>query len=104
VSSLFWKRRGLTRLPTVEPRARSLPVTFDTVRLLGDQFKMSLTSTAIRLVENGGLPSMLICNSPRNKEWFVASLEVKGRPRFRRIRGRHTCPAIGLKNGLGLII
>ena len=69
----------LLPLSMFEPRARSSPVTFDTVRLLGEQFKMSLTSTAIRLVEHGGLPSMLICNGPQNREWFVASPEVNGR-------------------------
>jgi len=62
-----------------QPRARGLPVTFETVRKLAVAFMMSLTSTAIRLVEHGGLPSMLVCNSPQKKEWFVASPEVSGR-------------------------
>jgi Zn-dependent peptidase ImmA (M78 family) len=61
------------------PRARGLHVTFETVRKLADAFMMSLTSTAIRLVEYGGLPSMLVCNSPQQKEWFVASPGVSGR-------------------------
>ncbi len=68
-------------LPLVmfQPRSRSLPVTFATVRRLADLFQMSLTSTAIRLVEHGGLPAMLVCNSPEKREWYVASAEVKGR-------------------------
>jgi len=61
------------------PRARGLPVTLKSVRKLADAFKMSLTSTAIRLVEHGGLPSMLVCNGPEKREWFVASPEVSGR-------------------------
>lgn len=61
------------------PRAHGMPVTFGSVRKLADAFKMSLTSTAIRLVEHGGLASMLVCNSPQKREWFVASPEISGR-------------------------
>lgn len=61
------------------PRARGLPVIFESVRTLADTFKMSLTSTAIRLVEHGWLPSMLVCNSPQKRVWFVATPEVSGR-------------------------
>ncbi len=69
----------LLPLSMFQPRARELPVNFDSVRKLADTFTMSLTSTAIRLAEHGGLPAMLVCNSPQNKEWFVASSGVKGR-------------------------
>jgi Zn-dependent peptidase ImmA (M78 family) len=62
-----------------KPRADRLPVTFDTVQSLAKLFEMSLTSTAIRLVEHGGLPAMLICNGPSQREWFIASSEVRGR-------------------------
>ena len=69
----------LLPLSMFRPRARGLPVTFGSARSLANTFKMSLTATAIRLVEHGGLPSMLVCNSPQKKEWFVASPEVSGR-------------------------
>lgn len=69
----------LLPLSMFQPRSYRLPVTFESVRNLADTFKMSLTATAIRLVEHGGLPAMLVCNSPQKKEWFVASSEVKGR-------------------------
>lgn len=69
----------LLPLSMFQPCARGLPVTFASVRKLADEFKMSLTSIAIRLVEHGGLPSLLVCNGPQKKEWFVASPEVKGR-------------------------
>ncbi|HKM80337.1 MAG TPA: ImmA/IrrE family metallo-endopeptidase [Candidatus Acidoferrum sp.] len=62
-----------------QPCARGLTVTFESVRKLTDAFKMSLTATAIRLVEHGGLPSMLVCNNPHKREWFVASPGVSGR-------------------------
>jgi hypothetical protein len=38
---------------------------------LARQFQMSLTATAIRLVEHGPLPAMLICYSSSGQEWFV---------------------------------
>ena len=43
---------------------------------LGTTFQMSLTSTAIRLVEHGPLPAMLICYSAQGREWFVRNPDV----------------------------
>ena len=63
----------------IQPRARGLRVTFESVRRLADAFMMSLTSTAIRLVEHGGPSSMFVCNSPQKSEWFAASPGVSGR-------------------------
>jgi hypothetical protein len=63
-------------LPTFlfRPAARVKPVTFDVVRALADTFTMSLTATAIRLVEEGGLPSMLICSDDTGRRlWFARS-------------------------------
>jgi Zn-dependent peptidase ImmA (M78 family) len=56
-----------------------MPVTFDTVRQLAGVFCTSITATAIRLVEYGELPAILVCNGPRKREWFVASSEVRGK-------------------------
>lgn len=58
-------------------RTRKMPVVFDTVRQLANIFDTSLTATAIRLVEYGDLPAMLVCNSQRKREWFFASSEVR---------------------------
>ncbi len=69
----------LLPLSMFRPRARGLPVTLESVRTLANSFRMSLTSTLIRLVEHGWLPSMLIYNSPQKREWFVASPDVSGR-------------------------
>src|SRR5262249_40528019 len=49
------------------------------VRELGGIFQMSLTATAIRLVEHGWLPSMLVCNTEEERAWFVAGSGVSGR-------------------------
>jgi len=49
--------------------ARGMAMTFESVRMLGDAFQTSLTATAIRLVEEGSFPSMLICCEPGGKRW-----------------------------------
>ncbi len=68
-------------LPAEMFRARlhRQPVTFDTVRQLAEIFCTSVTATAIRLVEYGELPAILICSGPRKREWFVPNGEVKGK-------------------------
>jgi hypothetical protein len=55
------------------------PVTFETVKDLGQLFSTSLTATAIRTVEYGELPAVLVCNSPQKREWFVAGGEVRNK-------------------------
>lgn len=60
-------------------RLRRQPVTFDTVRQLAEVFCTSITATAIRLVEYGDLPSILIYNSSRKMEWSFPSSEVKSK-------------------------
>ena len=44
---------------------------FDTVRELATIFDTSLPATAIRLAEQGPLPTMLVCYSAAGREWFV---------------------------------
>jgi Zn-dependent peptidase ImmA (M78 family) len=61
------------------PRLHGLAVTFDSVRQLAEIFSTSLTATAIRLVEYGELPAVLVCNSTRKREWYVFNGEVKGK-------------------------
>jgi hypothetical protein len=61
------------------PLAHGLPITFASVRQLADAFEMSLTATAIRLVNYGSYPSMLACFGPEGREWFVASPSVRGK-------------------------
>lgn len=61
------------------PLAKDLPLTFATVQRLAETFKTSLSATAIRLVEYGSYPAMLICNGPEGRSWYVASSGVKGR-------------------------
>jgi hypothetical protein len=43
---------------------------------LARQFQMGLTATAIRLVEHGPLPAMLICYSSTGREWFSRNRDL----------------------------
>jgi Zn-dependent peptidase ImmA (M78 family) len=61
------------------PLSKGLPITFASVQHLADIFKMSLSATAIRLVEYGSYSAMLICNSAVGREWYVASSSVERR-------------------------
>lgn len=58
------------------PRAERKPITFDTVKHLATRFEVSLTATAIRLVELGSYPSMLICCDKSRRRWFVRNANV----------------------------
>jgi hypothetical protein len=62
------------------PFARAHPkLNFKTVRALADAFDTSLTSTAIRLVEAGHAPALLVCHGPNGKKWFTAGPDVPAR-------------------------
>lgn len=54
-----------------DPRAKNRPITFETVRSLAKVFQTSLTATAIRLVESGSMPGMVLCTGLRGRQWFV---------------------------------
>jgi Zn-dependent peptidase ImmA (M78 family) len=60
-------------------RLHQMPVTFQSVRQLATIFCTSRTATAIRMIEYGDLPAILVCNGPLKREWFVQSSEVKGK-------------------------
>jgi hypothetical protein len=89
-------------LPTFlfRPAARLKPVTFDTVRALADTFTTSLTATAIRLVEEGGLPSILICSDDAGSRlWFTRSSIVPRELWPKQQPGRSTAAQALLKGG-----
>ncbi|MBI4467757.1 MAG: ImmA/IrrE family metallo-endopeptidase [Acidobacteria bacterium] len=61
------------------PRAVTFrQINFDTVRKLANIFTTSLTATAIRLVEHGPFPSMLVCNNVKEMEWVVFGSGTRG--------------------------
>ena len=59
-----------------QPRAAGQEMVFQTVRALGDEFQTSLTATAIRLVEKGSFPAMLICYGAEGRRWFSRGPDV----------------------------
>lgn len=53
------------------PRANTLgTTTFESVESLSAEFRTSKTATAIRLVELGPEPAMLVCHGPEGRKWF----------------------------------
>ena len=56
--------------------AERKPMTFETVKELASRFEVSLTITAIRLVELGSYPSMLVCCDKSRRRWFVRNGNV----------------------------
>ncbi len=58
------------------PRAKGLEITFASVRSLAKLFKTSLVATAIRLVELGSFPAMIICSEPGRRKWFIRGPDV----------------------------
>lgn len=66
-------------LPTVmfSQDARNREITFATVHDLSDRYRTSHTATAIRLVELGPFPSLLICTRrERRWAWFTRSADL----------------------------
>ena len=53
--------------------ARGRPCRLSTIRDLANHFETSLTSTAIRLVDHGSYPAMLVCNTRARRKWFIRS-------------------------------
>lgn len=59
-----------------KPRSANLDMTFTTVRFLADEFRTSRTATAVRLVELGSYPAMLICHGREGRRWFSRGVDV----------------------------
>lgn len=56
-----------------QPRTQNHPISFHTVEELANTFQTSTTATAIRLVEYGSFPSMVLCSNVRGRTWFTRS-------------------------------
>lgn len=55
------------------PQVQDREINFDSVEQLANMFQTSLTATAIRFVEHGPLPSMVICSDAKRRKWFTRS-------------------------------
>lgn len=51
-------------------------LTFDVIRQIAKVFTTSVPATAIRLVEKGSWPSLLICHGKTGRRWFVRNASV----------------------------
>ena len=61
----------------LRPMAKEIgKVSFQAVEALRGEFKTSITATAIRLVEHGPEPAMLICHTRSGRKWFRRSPDV----------------------------
>jgi Zn-dependent peptidase ImmA (M78 family) len=56
--------------------AKNREMTFATVRQLAEMFETSLTATAIRLVEFGSFPAMVVCIDLERRRWFKRGPDV----------------------------
>ena len=62
------------------PVARAYPkLNFKTVAAIAGVFRTSLTSTAIRLVDGGHSPALLVCHSSLGRKWFTRGPDVSPR-------------------------
>lgn len=60
-----------------EPLARQIGrTTFKAVDDLREEFKTSLRATAIRLVEHGPEPAMLVCHAKNGRQWFNRPAQI----------------------------
>jgi hypothetical protein len=56
--------------------AKNRDMTFVTVRDLANAFTTSLTATAIRLVEFGSFPAVLVCSDRERRRWFKRGPDI----------------------------
>lgn len=61
-----------------KPRAAKRPANLVTVRELADEFQASLTATALRLLDNGSWPCMVVVHSSTGLEWHRGTRGVDG--------------------------
>lgn len=57
-------------------RAKNREITFATVRDLAEVFETSLTATAIRLVQLGSYPAVVVASENTRRRWFVPGPDV----------------------------
>lgn len=70
--------------------AANKPITMATARKLADDFQVSLTASAIRLVELGSFPSIVVCNGPHGYKWSWRHPDLPLSVKVRRLLSKHT--------------
>ena len=59
-----------------KPAAHGMPMTFASVGELADTFDTSQTATAIRLVQYGSYPAMVVCYGMEGRRWYTPGPDV----------------------------
>jgi Zn-dependent peptidase ImmA (M78 family) len=72
------------------PAAKNKEMTFATVRDLCSTFETSLTATAIRLVENGSFPAMVVCSTEAGVKWKFRDRDISEEIQLRDRPGAYT--------------
>ena len=72
------------------PAAKGKEITFATVRELCESFKTSITATAIRLVETGSFPAMLVFSTPDGIIWKSKPIDLPSAIELRDCPGHYT--------------
>jgi len=70
--------------------ARNKPVIIETAQALSAQFRVSLTAAAIRLVELGSYPAMIVCSNQDGYQWSWRHPEIPTSIRVNRIISPHS--------------
>lgn len=81
-----------------QPLVKNREITFETVRDLCRRFETSLMATAIRLVELGSFPAIVVCNDRQGRLWTYRGGDVPSIIQVRETPGRYT-DAYGILNG-----
>ncbi|HCA57822.1 MAG TPA: hypothetical protein DEP46_07570 [Blastocatellia bacterium] len=72
------------------PAAKNREMTLDTVRDLCAKFETSLTATAIRLVENGSFPAMVVYSNASGVKWKFRDRDISDEIQLRDKPGAYT--------------
>lgn len=59
-----------------KPATQNRPMTFDTVEKLSEKFTTSRTATAIKLVQCGSFPTILVCHSKKARKWYTRGEDI----------------------------
>ncbi len=70
--------------------SKNQPMTMETARHLSKEFVVSLTAAAIRLVELGSFPAIIVCNDSRGYKWSWRHPELPLTVKVRRLLSKHT--------------
>lgn len=73
-----------------EPLAKNKEITFQTVKELCALFRTSITATAIRLVELGSFPAIIVCNGKQGRVWQSRGADVPHAIQLRDAPGAYT--------------